>query len=264
MPDSRQSNGAGGFLLRLPGVYAPQDDTRLLLKALAAEGVRSGARLLDLGSGSGALALGAARLGAEVTAVDLARRAVLATRLNCQLARQRVRVRRGDLFAAVHGERYEVILCNPPYVPSRAPAPSPHRAALAWDAGSDGRAVLDRVCEAAPEALDRGGVLLMVHSALSRPQLSLARLRRAGLHAAVTDRQRVPLGPVLRSRRPWLEQRGMLPPAPTGEHPAARPTTPSATPAPAPTPTPARALTPATPATVRPVTVNAPSPRNSW
>ncbi|WP_263172240.1 HemK2/MTQ2 family protein methyltransferase [Streptomyces sp. SCSIO ZS0520] len=216
MPDSRQSTAAGGFLLRLPGVYAPQDDTRLLLKALAAEGVRTGARLLDLGSGSGALALGAARLGAEVTAVDLARRAVLATRLNCQLARQRVRVRRGDLFAAVHGERYEVILCNPPYVPSRAPAPSPHRAALAWDAGSDGRAVLDRVCEAAPEALDRGGVLLMVHSALSRPQLSLARLRRAGLHAAVTDRQRVPLGPVLRSRRPWLEQCGMLPPGERG------------------------------------------------
>ncbi|RII09707.1 Release factor glutamine methyltransferase [Streptomyces sp. YIM 130001] len=203
--------GTGPRLVRLPGVYAPQHDTRLLLKAVEHEGALDGVRLLDLGSGSGALALGAARLGAEVTAVDLAWRAVLATRINARLARQHVRVRRGDLLSAVRGERYEMVVCNPPYVPSMGRPPSKHSRALAWDAGQDGRAVLDRVCATAPEALAPGGVLLLVHSALCEPQRSLTQLRRSGLTAEVTDCERIPLGPVLRSRRDWLEARGLLP-----------------------------------------------------
>ncbi|MFG2794239.1 50S ribosomal protein L11 methyltransferase, partial [Streptomyces sp. NPDC048419] len=79
--------------LTLPGVYAPQWDTGLLARALHREGVGSRTEVLDLGTGSGALAVQAARLGAQVTAVDISRRAVLTARLNALLAGQRVRVR---------------------------------------------------------------------------------------------------------------------------------------------------------------------------
>uniref|UniRef100_UPI0017C99398 50S ribosomal protein L11 methyltransferase n=1 Tax=Sporichthya sp. TaxID=65475 RepID=UPI0017C99398 len=66
------------MLLRLPGVYAPAEDTRLLLDAVLAEPLPPHARVCDLGTGSGFLALGLAAAGApDVTAVDIGRRAVL-------------------------------------------------------------------------------------------------------------------------------------------------------------------------------------------
>src|SRR4051812_18255335 len=61
---------------KLPGVYAPQADTCLLAQALHDEGVSAGADVLDVCTGSGALAVVAARMGARVSATDISRRAV--------------------------------------------------------------------------------------------------------------------------------------------------------------------------------------------
>ncbi len=197
-------------LLTPPGVYAPQYDTELLGRALCREGVVPGSDVLDLGSGSGALAVGAARMGARVTAVDIAWPAVLTTCLNAFLSRQRVTVRRGDLTAAVPGRTYDLVVSNPPYVPSPART-LPHRGrARAWDAGRDGRALLDRICDAAPAALRPGGVLLIVHSGMCGVENTLKRLADAGLYASVADQVRIPFGPVLRSRRAWLRREGLL------------------------------------------------------
>ncbi|MFE2022752.1 HemK2/MTQ2 family protein methyltransferase [Streptomyces sp. NPDC059499] len=197
-------------LLTLPGVYAPQHDTRLLMAALEQEEIGPGADVLDLGTGSGALALHAAQLGARVTAVDIAWRAVVTARLNALLHRRRITVQRSDLLSALPGRSYDLVICNPPYVPSPIGRLSGHGSARAWDAGIDGRAVLDRVCAAAPAALRPGGRLLMVHSGLCDSDATLRRLADAGLHARVSDRARVPLGPVLRSRLRWLRESGLL------------------------------------------------------
>ena len=86
-------------------------------------------------------------------------------------------------------------------------------AARAWDAGGDGRMVVDRICREAPGLLRPGGVLLLVQSALSGPDLTVVQLRAAGLKAAVTRRRRIALGPVLRGREHWLRERGLLPAA---------------------------------------------------
>jgi release factor glutamine methyltransferase len=83
-------------------------------------------------------------------------------------------------------------------------------AARAWEAGRDGRVVLDRVCETAPAALRPGGRLLLVHSGLCDSEVTLRRLSDAGLRARVTDRALVPLGPVLRSRLRWLREKGLV------------------------------------------------------
>ncbi|MGW7257238.1 HemK2/MTQ2 family protein methyltransferase [Streptomyces sp. NPDC054834] len=196
--------------LVFPGVYAPQDDTELLAEALSEEPLEAGARVLDVGTGSGALALVAARRGAEVTAVDVSRRAVWTARLNAWLARLPVRIRRGNLFGPVRGRSFDVILANPPYVPSPDARPEPRGRSRAWDAGHDGRLILDRVCRDAPALLCPGGVLLIVHSALSGPERTLELLRGAGLKAAVIRRRWIDFGPVLRARRGWLRERGLL------------------------------------------------------
>ncbi|CAL9657638.1 HemK2/MTQ2 family protein methyltransferase [Streptomyces griseomycini] len=195
-----------------PGVYAPQEDTELLAGALSDEPVPPGADVLDVGTGSGALALEAARRGMRVTAVDVSWRAVCATRLNALVAGVPVRVRRGNLFDPVRDRSFDLILANPPYVPAPGDGRPPRGAARAWDAGADGRLVLDRICREAPALLRPGGVLLLVQSALSGPELTLGHLREAGLKAAVTRRRHIAFGPVLRARERWLRERGLLPP----------------------------------------------------
>jgi release factor glutamine methyltransferase len=191
-------------------VYAPQEDTELLAGALSDEPVPPGADVLDVGTGSGALAVGAARRGCRVTAVDVSRRAVCAARLNALRAGVPVRVRRGNLFAPVRGESFDLILANPPYVPAPDGGSPPRGAARAWDAGGDGRLVLDRICREAPALLRPGGVLLLVQSALSGPELTVGQLRTAGAKAAVIRRRRIAFGPVVRGRERWLRERGLL------------------------------------------------------
>jgi release factor glutamine methyltransferase len=199
-------------LVLAPGVYAPQSDTFLLADALGREPLKPGAEVLDVGTGTGALALAAARRGARVTAVDRSWRAVAATRLNAALARRQVRVLRGDLLAPAADRRFDLIVCNPPYVPAPQPGVPRRGAAVAWDAGHDGRAVLDRICDGAAGLLHPSGALLLVHSALSGVGATLDRLHCAGLDAAVVERHVVPFGPVLRSRADWLESRGLVAP----------------------------------------------------
>jgi release factor glutamine methyltransferase len=200
-------------IARLPGVFTPLSDTWLLAAAARDEPRLRGGRVLDLCTGSGAVAIKAARAGARaVTAVDVSRRAVWTVRLNARLNGVRVDARRGDLLGAVPGERFELICANPPYLPEAADALPRGRTPRHTEAGPTGRAFLDRIIATAPAHLAPGGVLLVVHSSVNGEQATLERMGAAGLHASVAVRRHGPLGPLLAARAPLLEQRGLLAP----------------------------------------------------
>ncbi len=225
------------LLLRPPGVYPAQGDTALLLDVLDREPLRPGARCLDIGTGCGALALAAARRGCRVTAVDLSRLSLATAWLNARLHRLPLRVRHGDLTTAgptppgpvptepvppgpagpagpgtSPGAQYDLVLSNPPYVPSPRPGPPPPGPARAWDAGPDGRLLLDRLCRRVPPLLAPGGVLLLVQSSLARPDATVRQLRAAGLRTSVAARRLQGFGPVMTARAPWFERIGLIEP----------------------------------------------------
>lgn len=192
------------------GVYAPQEDSFLLCTEIATHSAFPGARVLDLCTGSGIAAVEAARSGArEVLAYDISARAVSCAQANAAANGVEVNVHLGTLSDAAQQAPFDVIVSNPPYVPSPHD-PSGMGLHRAWDAGSRGRVVLDLLCDTAFELLTPGGVVLVVQSEFSGVDESLSQLRSSGLDADVVRREVIDFGPVMHERAPWLEATGQL------------------------------------------------------
>lgn len=135
----------------------------LLLQApfgAGTEGALSSA--LDLGTGCGAVALFLAAAGAErVVATDISARALAFARANARLngLADRIDFRQGDLFEPIAGERFELILSNPPFVIT--PRDDERMPVYEYrDGGLRGDALAERVVRAAPRSLVEGGELL--------------------------------------------------------------------------------------------------------
>ncbi|MEU0494114.1 HemK2/MTQ2 family protein methyltransferase [Mycobacterium sp. NPDC006124] len=203
--------------IRVPtGVYPPQEDSALLIGALRVSGRAAGNRVADLCSGSGVVALAAAEQGAAtVAAFEMSSVAVDCARSNAATAGLAVKVHRGSWTRAVEFEPFDVVTCNPPYVPfddgaDDAPVSESAGPATAWNAGRDGRRILDPLCERAPELLADGGSIFVVHSEFAHVDRTVDGLTAAGLRASVVAEQWIPFGPVLTARAHWLERIGML------------------------------------------------------
>jgi ribosomal protein L3 glutamine methyltransferase len=125
------------------------------------------ARILDLCTGSGCLAILAARAFplALVDAADLSTAALAVARRNVARHRleRRIRLVRSDLFSGLKGKRYDLILTNPPYVSSsamrRLPAEYRHEPGLALAAGKDGLDVVARIVAEGTKHLAKRGLL---------------------------------------------------------------------------------------------------------
>jgi release factor glutamine methyltransferase len=127
-------------------------------------------RVLDLGTGSGCLAIALAlrHRGAQLTAVDLSPDALAVARRNAERHKvtDRIRFLEGDLFAPLEpAEQFDLIVSNPPYIRHADLAMldadvrdfEPH---LALDGGADGFAVIDRILAGAPARLTAQGSLV--------------------------------------------------------------------------------------------------------
>ena len=184
----------------LTGVYPPQQDSRLLINTLERTTLVVGRTVADLCCGTGVLAITAARLGAaSVTAWDISPVAVECARGNADSAGLSVDVRNGSLAQARRHGPYDVVVSNPPYVPTPdgidwSFVPATAGPEWAWNAGEDGRQILDPLCAGASELLNEGGTMLIVQSEFAGIEESITSLETTGLSAAVVARQRIPLG----------------------------------------------------------------------
>lgn len=155
-----------------PEVLVPRPDTETLvnwaLEVLALHPTTDAPpRVLDLGTGSGAIALAVAHThpAAQVTAVDASEGALRTARLNGERLGLSVNWRLGSWFEAVAGERFDLILSNPPYIAEH----DPHLPELRFEprsaltAGADGLDDLRTIIQQAPAHLNPGGWLLLEH-----------------------------------------------------------------------------------------------------
>jgi release factor glutamine methyltransferase len=139
-------------------VYTPEADTYLLLEAARAE-VRPGDRVLEVGTGSGFIAAELAQV-TGVVATDINPHAVLCAR------QKGVDVVQSDLFCGIRST-FDLILFNPPYLPTQPYERIDDWLEHALDGGPTGRVVIERFAGQAGRVLAQGGRILLLISSLT-------------------------------------------------------------------------------------------------
>ncbi|MFM9900917.1 MAG: peptide chain release factor N(5)-glutamine methyltransferase [Polaromonas sp.] len=157
-----------------PRVLVPRPDTETLvewaLERLTTEGAGRLPHVLDLGTGSGAIALALAHTlhtsgrSAHIVAVDASPQALAAAQANATRLALSIRFLNSDWFGQVDG-RFDLIVSNPPYIADADPhlAQLTHEPLQALTSGADGLNDLRRIIDQAPAHLQAGGWLLMEH-----------------------------------------------------------------------------------------------------
>ncbi|MDA8388093.1 MAG: peptide chain release factor N(5)-glutamine methyltransferase [Nitrospiraceae bacterium] len=172
------------------GALIPRPETEILVEeALGRTAGRDRIKILDLCTGSGAIALALARNlpGAEILATDVSSDALRwAEKNGRENAAQNVRFLKGDLFGPVQDAVFDIITANPPYIKdsmlqSLEPEVVCWEPGIALSGGPDGLDLARRIISGAPAHLVQGGLLLMEIAAGTDPDLLAGLARGAGL-----------------------------------------------------------------------------------
>jgi release factor glutamine methyltransferase len=185
-----------------PDVLVPRPETELVIERALALCPQATARVADLGTGSGAIALALARERPrwQVVATDASPAALEVARANSVALGARIEFRQGDWYAPLAGERFDLLLSNPPYVAADDPAMQAlrHEPALALTPGTDALRCLRILVQGASQHLLPEGWLILEHGSTQGAQLRdalvLAGLRHVRSHRDLGGHERTTEG----------------------------------------------------------------------
>ena len=164
-------------------VYVPAEDSYLLADNLL---VKEDMNVLEIGTGSGIVAMYASRLSHNITVTDINFDA-------CELARKNfmanniegVEILFGNLFEVVKNRKFDIILFNTPYLPTENDDVIEDNLNYAFDGGLNGRKVIDLFLNEVKNHLNDGGIVQMIQSSLSDIEKTLNILDEQGFIAEI-------------------------------------------------------------------------------
>jgi release factor glutamine methyltransferase len=168
-------------------VYEPAEDTFLLAENLI---VNESDNVLEIGTGTGIIAIIVSKRVKKIVAVDINRFAVECTQKNAEINNALVDVKLGDLFDPIDNEKFDLVLFNTPYLPTSEDEIVNDELEAAWDGGEDGRSVINRFIEHLPIHLNPKGRVQLVQSSLSDIEKTIGMLMEMGFKVAVTASER--------------------------------------------------------------------------
>lgn len=169
-------------------VYAPAEDTFLLADNLI---LHEGDVVLEIGTGTGLVALSASKLASKVVATDINPHAIKCAQANILLnGVNNMNILQGDLFQPVLGEKFDLILFNTPYLPSAEDEIIGDELDAAWDGGPDGRRVIDLFLNEVKNYLNDKGIVQLVQSSLSDNKKTCQKLEDLGFEVEITASER--------------------------------------------------------------------------
>lgn len=174
-----------------PEVYEPAEDTFLLLEAIK---IDKNDKVLEIGTGCGIISLECARRGAKVVCTDINPYAIELAKKNFLenqfLLNEKIEFRKGSLFSIIkNNERFDVIIFNPPYLPTNSSEQVDKWFDVAVDGGIDGLKIIEQFLESVKKHLTKNGLAYFVYSSLSNQKKLNNILSINGLNAEKVSSQ---------------------------------------------------------------------------
>ncbi len=168
-------------------VYVPAEDSYLLAENLEIE---YGKSVLEIGTGSGIVAMYASKLTDKVTATDINFDAIMLAESNFKANNiDNIELIFGNLFEPIKERKFDVILFNTPYLPTEEGEVLDDNLNYAFDGGLNGRKVIDLFLNEVKNHLNDGGIVQLIQSSLSDNDETLNRLDELGFIAEIAKKE---------------------------------------------------------------------------
>lgn len=159
-------------------VYIPAEDSFLLAENLA---IRPGDSVLEIGTGTGIVAMYASKITDKITVTDINFDAVELAEHNFKKnGIENIEILFGNLFEPLKNRKFDVILFNTPYLPTKNGDVIDDNLNYAFDGGLNGRKVIDKFLDEVKNHLNEKGIVQIIQSSLSGNKETLKKLDELG------------------------------------------------------------------------------------